>query len=108
MEEDCPRTRSWASGTEDHSAEFIAKALGFFWVIGVTESLREFEKLLLFALLGLDAILDEFDEHAVGTKSSSLCQATNLGCRGYRKADALAYGFVCGAHDIIMHQNGAN
>jgi len=52
---------------KDHSSKFIAEALGFIWVISVTETLGEFEELLLFSLFGLDAILDQFDQHAVRT-----------------------------------------
>src|SRR4029077_1634723 len=53
-------------------------------------------------------ILDEFDQHAVGTKPTSLRQATNFSCGGCWKADALAYSLVWGTHDTIMHHYGAN
>ncbi len=99
--------RSWALGAKDHPAQFIAKALRFLRVGGVAESLREFKELLLLAIFRLDAVFNEFDEHAVGAKPASLGQAAHLCCDVCREADALAYGLVCGAHDTSMHQNGA-
>jgi hypothetical protein len=104
----CPSSRSSALTAKDHPAELIAEALGFLWVRSIAETLGQFEKLLLFALFGFDAVLDEFDQHAVGAKPASLCQAADFGCGGRREADALAYGLVCRAHDTIMHHNGAD
>ena len=60
-------SRSWASVAKNHPAELITEALGFLWVISITEALGEFEKFLLLAFLGFDAVLDEFDQHTVGT-----------------------------------------
>jgi len=48
------------SVTKNHSAEFMAEARGFLCVFGVTETLSEFEKFLLLALLGLNSVLHEF------------------------------------------------
>jgi hypothetical protein len=68
VQADCPSSRFSALAAEDHPAQFVAKALGFIRISCVAKALSKFEKLLLFALLGLDAVLDEFDQHAVGAK----------------------------------------
>jgi hypothetical protein len=102
-----PNAQSWASVAKDHSAQFIAKALGFLWVGGVAETLCEFEKLLLLAPLSLDPVFDEFHQHPVGTELARFCQLANLRRNVCWKADALAYRFVSGLHSTSMHQNGA-
>ncbi len=55
-----PSDRVAASAAEDHSAKFIAQAVGRFRILLVAETLSQGEKLLLFSPLCVDAVLDQF------------------------------------------------
>jgi len=87
---------------EDHAAQLIAETLGLFGVSGVTETLSEVEKLLLPALLRLDAIFDQLHEHAIGADPAILSQVTNLGCGFCRKGDALPDCLIVGFHSTRL------
>jgi hypothetical protein len=75
--EDCPNARSWASVAKDHSAQFVAEAIGLLWVGSVAEKLGKLEKLLLLAFLSFDPVLDEFDQHSA-PKPPGFRHAANL------------------------------
>lgn len=51
--------------TKHHAAQLVAKALGFCRVRGVAETFRQLKEFLLPALLGLDAVFYQLDEHTV-------------------------------------------
>ncbi|MGD0363723.1 MAG: hypothetical protein ABSC93_22810 [Bryobacteraceae bacterium] len=73
-------------------AKFIAQAVGRFRVLLVAETLSQGEKLLLFPLLCVDAVLDQFQQHAILAQLSALGHATHLLRELEGQTDALAYG----------------
>jgi hypothetical protein len=75
---------TWALPAKYHSAQLVAQTLGFLRVLGASETLSEFEKLLLFALLGFYAVLDKLDQHPVSAEPACLRQVPNL-CRDARR-----------------------
>ena len=77
------------SCAKDHTAQLIAKTLGFCGVGGVAEALSQFEELLLLALFRFDAIFDKLDEHAVRTDPAILRQAPDLSGGIGRESNAL-------------------
>lgn len=101
-----PKSQFWASPAEDHAAQLVAQALGFFGIFCPSELLGKIKELLLLLLLGLETVLDEFDENAVGASFARLGQSTDSRRRACRQTDALANCFVRGAHVTSMHQNG--
>jgi len=54
-----------ASAAEDHSAKFIAQTAGGFRIPLVAETLSQGKELLLFSLLCVDSVLDQFQQHAI-------------------------------------------
>jgi hypothetical protein len=106
--EDFPTFRFLASAAKDHSAHLVAQAFDFRWIGGASKALGEVEKFLLFALLGLHAVLDEFQQHPVGAKPARFSQVANLSSDVRRQAYTLPYRLVCRSHYTIMHQDGAN
>ena len=95
--------QSPASAAKYHATQFISEALGFLRIGGVAKTLGEIEEFLLFAFFSLDAVLDQFDEHAIGAKPACLSQIADLcgGSGGQR--DALADGFFLGLHRVMIH-----
>jgi len=102
-----PTSRSSASAAKDHSTHLIAQALDFIRIGRAPEAFGEVEELLLFALLGLHAVFDEFYQHPVGTEPARLRQTADLVCDVRRQANALSYRPDRHPHDTIMHQTGA-
>jgi hypothetical protein len=94
----CPTSRLPASVAEDHSAHLIAQAFDFFRVGGAPEAFGEVEEFPLLAPLSFHPVLDEFQQHPVGTKPACLRQAANLGGEVRRQADALPYCLDRGSH----------
>src|SRR5437879_4580493 len=99
--------RFWALLTENHVSEFLAKALNLVRIRCRSKALGKFEEGLLLLLFCLETFFDEFNEHSICTEATAFCHAADLGryLRGERHA--LAYSFLFGCHDTIMHQSGA-
>jgi hypothetical protein len=91
---------------EDHSAEFIAQAVGRFRILLVAETLSQGKKLLLFSLLCVDPVLDQFQQYAILAQLSTLRHATYLVRQPGRQTHTLANRFLSHLHNTIMHQNG--
>ena len=91
---------------EDHSAHLITQTFDIFWIGGAAEAFGEVEEFLLFALLSLHAVFDEFQQHPIGAQPARFGQAANLGSDVCRQAHTLPNHPVCDSHCTIMHQNG--
>jgi hypothetical protein len=63
------------SGIKNHSAEFIAQAVGRFRILLVAETFGQGKKLLLLSLLCVNAVLDQFQQHLILAQLSILGHA---------------------------------
>ena len=87
-----------ASAAEDHAAHLIAQPLDVLGIFRSAEALGQGEKLLLLALLGLQAALDQFNQDPVGAQPAGPRQVANLYCDTRWQSDALPHGLGFGPH----------
>jgi hypothetical protein len=98
-----PHSQFWALPAKYHAAQLIAKTLGFCIVSCGTEALRQFEKLLLLPLFGLDAVLDSLCQHPIGAPMA-FPPCSRLGRDIHWQAHPLPHSFFNASHSTIMHQ----
>ena len=98
----------WASAAEYHAPEFISQPFGLFRIGGAAKAFGQVEELLLFSLLRLHAVLNEFYEHPICAETAGLCQRPNLGSNHGRQGNALTDRLVSCPHNTIMHQCDAS
>src|ERR1035437_2674192 len=91
-----PGRQRRASLAEDHAAHLIAEPSGFLGIGRGAETFGKVEELLLLALPGLQAVLDQLNQHRVGAQPA-----------GFRQAHALPYDLICRPHATIMDHVGA-
>lgn len=63
---------------KDETPHLVAQVLYFFWIRCCAKALRQCEKCFLFFLLRFQALLDQFDQHAIVAKASLLGDTLDL------------------------------
>src|SRR5437764_560378 len=93
------RQRFLASAAKDHAAHLITHTFDLFRIGAAPEALGEVEEFLLFALLSLEAVLDELQQHANSRHAGAPGQHDGRGASAarLRKADLWRRVFACSA-----------
>src|SRR5258708_13857506 len=106
LREGHPSLRSWALAAKNHATQLIEEAFCLFRIGSVAKFLGQLEKFLLLTLLCLNAVLDEFNQHAVGAQPAILGEVADLSRDLNGEADALTNSLISRAHSTSMHHNG--